>query len=365
MPKTITIAAVGDVMLREAPAAELPFADLRSADLRVANLEGPITERGYPADKLITLRMPPEAGRWVRDLGFEAVSLANNHALDYGTVGLDDTLTALTEAGIAWAGAGSTLAEALRSQRSEVAGVGVATVALAATVPPGFAASDQRPGIAPLRVRVGYLTEGSINEEQPGTPPWVRTEVVAEDLERALAAVREARGQADIVLVQLHWGVPPEWNSPFQGELAEYQRPLAHALIDAGASVILGHHPHALHGVERYREALVFYSLGNFLFHPHDTLRDFEFQRPAPPFRPRYGERNRQSLIAGLEFESGAAGWRLRGAGLVPAFLDGRGEPRPASEAETERIFRVLLESDATAGVDLRIARGRGRIDLD
>jgi poly-gamma-glutamate synthesis protein (capsule biosynthesis protein) len=360
----ITIAAVGDLMLRRPVTTPLPEQALRSADLRVANLEAPITDRGAQADKLITLRMPSSAAAWVKELGFEVVSLANNHTLDYGVVGLGDTMSALEGVGVAFSGAGDNVSEALRPDVREVKGVKIATVSLAATVPSGSAAGEERPGIAPLRVHVSFVSDGAINDEQPGTPPWIHTEVVAEDLEPALATVRQARRQADVVLVQMHWGVPPEWSSPFQGDLAEYQRPLAYALIQAGASVILGHHPHALHGVERYRGAGILYSLGNFIFHPQTELKRLELQRPAPPFKPIYSERNRQSLIARLRFHQASGSWQLRGIELIPCRLDDQGEARAATQEQAEAILEVVKSSDATRGVAFEIQGGRACLDF-
>lgn len=363
MNPTITIAAVGDVMLNQPFGAELPLAELQAADLRVANLEGSITPEAFRADKIAHLVMPPGTARRVRELGFDVVSLANNHMMDSGVVGLQNTLAELSANGIGYAGAGMNLSEALTPHIAQVKGARVATVSLAATVPPGFAAGEARPGIAPLRVRVSYWADGTINEEQPGTPPWVDTEVMAEDLGPALEAVRKAKQQADIVLVQMHWGVPPEWNSPFQGDLATYQRPLAHAVVEAGASVILGHHAHALVGIERYQGVLIFYSLGNFLLHWYSGLQGLKPQRPAPFFKPRYSERNRQSVIARLHF-SQDPDWKLSRVELVACRMNDKGESARVVGAQAEAVLQTLQTSDATVGVGMRL-REDGVIELE
>ncbi|MDX2005026.1 MAG: CapA family protein [Meiothermus sp.] len=363
MKPTLTVAAVGDVMLNQPFGDGLPLEDLQAADFRVANLEGPITAGGYLADKIAHLVMPPGTAQQVRGLGLDLVALANNHMMDTGPQGIQDTVAELRANGIGHAGAGMNLAEALEPHITEVKGARVATVSLAATVPPGAAAGQARPGIAPLRVRVSYWADGTINEEQPGTPPWVHTEVMEEDLRPALEAVRAARQQADVVLVQMHWGVPPEWNSPFQGDLAEYQRPLAHALVEAGATVILGHHAHALVGIERHGGALIFYSLGNFLLHWYSGLKGLKPQRPAPFFKPRYSERNRQSVIARLRFEQDG-GWGLAGVELVPCRLDDNGEARRVWGDKAGEILETLARSDATMGVKLRL-RDDGVIELE
>lgn len=353
MKPTITVAAVGDVMINQPFASELPLADLQAADLRVANLEGVISDRGFPADKIARLVMPPGSARLVKQMGFDVVALANNHMMDSGAVGLQDTLAELEANSIGYAGAGMNLTDSMKPHIAEVEGVKLATVSLSATVPPGFAAGQERPGIAPLRVRVSYWADGTINEEQPGTPPWIHTQVFAEDQEVALEAVRQAKAQADIVMVQMHWGVPPEWNSPFQGDLAEYQRPLAHAVVEAGGSVILGHHAHALVGIERYKGVLIFYSLGNFLLHWYSGLKGLKPQRPAPFFKPKYSERNRQSVIAKLHFEQ-AQNWKLGKVELLPCRMNDIGEPSRVRGEKAAEILQTLTRSDATVGVVLK-----------
>lgn len=355
MPSQLRIAAVGDLMLARPPGADLPLEALQTAHLRLANLEGPITAGGIPADKIARLRMPLEAAHWIRELGFDAVSLANNHMMDWGIEGMQSTRQSLQRAGVAVAGAGDHLSEALEASYLQAQGARVAMISLSATVPPGAAAGDQRPGIAPLRVQVSYWAEGTINDEQPGTPPWVHTRVFATDQEAALEAVRQARNQADIVLVQLHWGVPPEWNSPFQGDLAEYQRPLGHALVEAGASAIIGHHAHALLGMEFYRGVPILYSLGNFLLHFYSGLQGLKPQRPVPFFKPRYSEQNRQSVIAHLAFDPAPSGWQLQPLVLWPIRLNDQGEPSRVTAQGAEAILSTLQRSDASLGVEYRM----------
>ena len=351
MTDTLTVAAVGDVIFTRPPSRRLALAPLAGADVVTANLVGPVTGHPYPADKLIPLKMPLEAAGWVRDAGFEVVSLANNHAMDYGAEGLHETLAQAEASGVAVVGAGADLDAALAHRTITTRGTTVAFVGLSATVPTGFAAGAGRPGIAPVRVRVSFAVDGALNEEQPGTPPYVHTEVVQGDAELALGAVRAAKAHADVVVVHMHWGVPPEWNSPFQGDLAEYQRPFGHALVDAGATVVIGHHAHALVGVEAYGDGVVFYSLGNFAFHPYADRVRFELQRPAPPFKTRHSERNKQSVAARIELRPGAGGWRFHQATLVPARLNELGEAELVHGADARVIHGVLEASDANANV--------------
>lgn len=237
-----TIAAVGDIMLGGTATPELarfgydyPFervaALIRSADIAFGNLEGPLTKRGTAQEKKYVFRSPPDkVGPALARAGFDVVSLANNHSMDYGADGLSDTIEALEAARIRYTGAGADLAAARRPAVIELDGARVALLAYSLTFPEEFWASETRAGSA-----FGH-------EEQ------VRNDVAA------------AGKDADAVLVSFHWG------QEGTTELRDYQRKLGHAAIDAGAVAVIGHHPHVLQGVERYRDGLILYSLGNFVF---------------------------------------------------------------------------------------------------
>lgn len=359
MPEPFTVAAVGDVIFTRPPSPRLMLAAMADADLRTANLEGPVTDHPYPADKLIPLKMPSAAAAWMGEAGFQAMSLANNHAMDYGARGLLDTLETMAGEGVGIAGAGADLEQSLRAWTELVNGVKVAVVGVASTVPSGFAAGAGRPGIAPVRVHVSFAVDGALNEEQPGTPPWVHTRADPGDLEQILRIVRDARDEADIVVVHSHWGVPPEWRSPFQGDLAEYQRPFGHALVDAGAQLVVGHHAHSLQGAEAYGDGLILYSLGNFAFHPYADRQRLKLARPAPPFKAKHTERNFQSLVARVRFESVDTGWRPTSAELIPGRLNELGEAEAVDEAGASAIFDVIESSDANHNVAYRRDVGR------
>lgn len=241
--RVISVAAVGDIMLGGTATPELarfgydyPFERvaplLRSADITFGNLEGPLTRRGEGArSKKYIFRSPPElVAPALAKAGFDVVSLANNHSMDYGVEGLRDTMQALIKAGIRHTGAGETLATAREAAWLEANGERVAVLAYSLTFPEEFWATDTGPGSA-----FGH-------EHQ------VRADIAA------------ARKKGNVVLVSFHWG--QEGTS----ELRDYQRKLGHAAIDAGATAVIGHHPHVLQGVERYGDGLILYSLGNFVF---------------------------------------------------------------------------------------------------
>ncbi len=175
--------------------------------------------------------------------------------------------SATQASGLATVGVGSTLNDSLEPHVATVDDVAVAFLGASTNLPNGSAAGAFRSGVAPVRVRNSYALDPVTLEEVPGMAPFVHTEAVEEDVERLCTAVRGAAEQANIVILNIHWGVPLGWAAAHQHEIAEYQRPLAGAIIDAGASVIIGHGPHVIQEVEYYRGAPIFYSVGNFVFH--------------------------------------------------------------------------------------------------
>jgi poly-gamma-glutamate synthesis protein (capsule biosynthesis protein) len=218
------LAWVGDVMLGRGVARaldgnwEAAFAEvqpwLAEADLTLANLESPLTtapqlSNGYD------LRAPPEAVAALRAAGFDAVSLANNHALDAGQTGLDETVATLRTAGIRGVQG---------SKIDTLAGQGV------------------------LRRTTNYQLLAFDDSAAPL------------DLEAASRQVVDAASQTALVIVSVHWG------GEYQAGPSLRQRAIARALAGAGASLIVGHGPHVLQPVEWVGRTLVAYSLGNFLF---------------------------------------------------------------------------------------------------
>lgn len=257
-----SIALLGDLVLpRDGPrgAFDRDVLDLLAgADARLGNLEVPLTRTREPGAKLCPMRSEPSTVALLCDLGLDYVSLANNHAMDQGPAGLAETRATLRRSGIAASGAGDSLAEAVRPAWLTVAGRRVAVLSASMSLPPDSAAGPGRPGVAPVRVTTTY-GRSPLVDEIPGWPAVVSTSADEGDVETLEAAVAAARADADLVLVALHWGVRTLWG------LADYQRPLAHRLVAAGADAIVGHHPHVVHGVEFHRGRPILYSIGHFL----------------------------------------------------------------------------------------------------
>jgi len=212
-----------------------------AADLAFGNLETTITRKlpnnGGPHDgkghkRFVTL--PVRVAVLARDRRFHAVTLANNHQLDNDVPGLVETPQILDELGLRYVGAA-------RAQR------------------------DQRFVVEPLDVKgwkVGFLAATAQTNRTPLRDPGPHIAYVpAPALKNQLVPVIEAaRGAYDLIVVQLHWG------QEYEDAPARWQIDTAHALIDAGADAVIGHHPHVLQGIERYKGGVIAYSLGNFVF---------------------------------------------------------------------------------------------------
>lgn len=235
------IALIGDTMLgrgvaealRAGPAAALVDPAVVSAaaeaDLVVANLECCISERGRPfPGRVFHFRAPPEAVEVLALLGVRCVTLANNHALDFGPDALLDTLEHLDRAGIAWVGAGPDLAAARAPAVLPAGDLRLAVVGLT-DHPPEYAAGPHTPGVA-----YADLWSGPV-------PDWVR---------RAIASA-----EADAVLVTPHWG------PNMAPEPVPHVRRAAAELVQAGAALVAGHSAHVFQGVQ----GRVLYDLGDFL----------------------------------------------------------------------------------------------------
>ena len=338
---------VGDVMIRGRVTEEYwqpdhPFSGvvryLHGRGMVVANLEVPLSTRGVKMPKWSNLRSHPEVIDDVRRFGIDAVSLANNHMLDYGPDALFDTLAACDDAGIPRCGAGKDLDEALEPVALDVGGGRVAILGVATTLPVGSEARSDRPGVAPIRVSQSFELEPNLLAEQPGMVPIVRTQGDAEDQSIVCDRIRALKQDGMVVIVMIHWGVPEHWLSPYTGLLAEYQQPLGRALIDAGADVVCGHHSHTLHPIELHQGKPIFYSLGNFLFE-----RPRGFMEPA-------------SFIVEVDPSQEPS------IELTPVLLDERGFPYLIRTDDARRVIERLDTLSRPRGATVSFHKGRGRL---
>jgi len=242
----ISLMAVGDMMfgrtIGELIQAEGPlapflytFETLSTADIAVGNLECPISTRGTPEEKTYVFRAPPGAGEALALAGFDLVSLANNHALDYGPLALEDTMKVLDKHKILYIGAGMDEDAAYAPVFLEVDGLSLAFLAFA-DIPPAeydyrsWEAGPDKPGIA-----------------------WAHKQRIQD-------GVRAAKAQADVVIVLVHNGYE------IVQKVSAIQQEIAHLAIESGASLVIGSHPHVLQRIEPYQDGIIFYSMGNFVF---------------------------------------------------------------------------------------------------
>lgn len=209
-------------------------AEIQAADYFVTNEEFPFSTRGTPApDKQFTFRVHPEKVKLMQAMGIDLVTLANNHALDYGRDAMLDTIDTLDHAGIRHVGAGKNLAEARKPAIVELNGRTFAFIGATRVYPE----ADWAAGTDSAGMFSAYDGGAALAEE-----------------------VKAAKQQADYVIAYVHWGIERE-------EMPnEVQKSIAHRLVDAGADLVVGAHPHVLQGLEYYQGVPIAYSLGNFVF---------------------------------------------------------------------------------------------------
>jgi len=207
--------------------------ELQKADILFGNLEGVISDKGIKVGSIYSFRADPNAIEGLSFAGFNVLSLANNHAFDYTREALEDCLTKLSTAGIGYVGAGFTEKEAYSPLIKEIKGTKIAFLAYTNLGPEAWKATETKSGIA-------WISEKEINK-------------IKED-------IKSAKESADILIVSLHSG------EEYSNEPTLFQIEFSKMAIDAGADLIVGHHPHVIQPNEKYGNGYIFYSLGNFIF---------------------------------------------------------------------------------------------------
>ncbi|HZT89220.1 MAG TPA: CapA family protein [Stellaceae bacterium] len=301
MSEDVVLLGCGDVGPIHEPMArysELVRDTLAGADIRFAQVERVYSQRGeLQPHGGAHGRLPPHMASVITDCGFNVVSVAGNHAMDWGADALLDTIDLLRAKGIQTIGAGRDLAEARRPAIVECKGHRVAMLAYCSVLHEGYAAGPDTPGVAPMRATARFEPV----DYQPGVPPRVVTTPDEHDLANLVADVRAARELAKTVILSLHWGV-----HFVPRVIADYQRTVAQAAFAAGADLILGHHAHVPKAIEVFGGKTCFYSLSNFIMSssPKVTGGADEFRRnygvPLDPEYPNmpYGVDGKRGLIA-------------------------------------------------------------------
>jgi len=317
----LSVILVGDVNLRNAKDPRAPFALVQEAfdgaDLRFGNCEGcfadPAVEIPYKPGWFHQDRSTVQA---LSVAGFDAVGCANN--VHYGAEAILESLGHLDRLGILHAGAGADREAARCPAVLERKGTRFGFLSYTSVFwPIGHVAGPGQPGVATIKGHTAYRPHPRI-PEMPGAPAITLSWPDEAELKAMQEDIKALRGRVDILTVSCHWGVSGNQ------DLAAYQVAVGHAAIDAGADLVIGHHPHVPQGVEVYSGRAIFYSLGNFIF-------GWE----------RMGGRRDGLLVHAAVRER-----RLTKVSLAPVWRDEKGRPQLVSPkgSEGQGVVRTIEE---------------------
>lgn len=401
-----------------APGVNNMYELIRKADVAFTNFETLIHDFTIPGAQqsggtyMGSPRFVTDELAWA---GFDLLGLANNHVNDYGVDGMRSTVAALAKTDFVYSGVGENLALARKPGYLDTPKGRVALISLSSSFPAAIAAGAQRkdmpgrPGLNPLRHTVTYtvpqatydtlstlrgpggsnmgeatssaLTFGGA-EYVVGEEIKINTRANKTDIEELQASVRDADQQADWVVVSIH---AHEAASPKDRWMpAEFVVEFAHAMIDAGADMVVGHGPHILRGIEVYKGKPIFYSLANFIFEndlvelqPADNYEKTALAATSLP-SDYFSKRSKndtvgfpadrkywQSVIAEVVYANDRT---LQSVRLHPVSMgfgqprSKRGQPYPAPAAEAEQIFKDLEEVCAPFGTTVSYKNGVGTL---
>lgn len=413
-----SVVSVGDVMLARPQAAtddpELKrvLDVIRGGDVAIGNQEGPALDlKALPRGTFGMfggLIAQPEMPVDYKAMGFDLMSVANNHSTDWGGEGLLQALKLLDEAGVAHAGGGASMSEARRAGFVQTPKGRVGLVATASTFKANARAGDAGPmapdqsGISTLRTRTINL----VTAEQFATikrlatelasplkpaPPAGAKEVVFDDQIYRIAgqpglayqmdlidhtallkAVHDGKAEADLLVFHIHAHESPTGVDDDTPQPPDFLVKLFHDAVDAGADVVMGGGPHSLRGVEIYRGKPIFYGLGLFFFKPQLMGAAESSPRawpddgypPQPDPRPNNPPGWYDSLLAVSDFE----GAKLKAVRLYPIDLanpqPSRGLPHFATGARAQAILARLQRDSVPFGTKIVVENGAGVIRL-
>ena len=322
---------------------------LKDGDLRFAQCERLLTDKGIKMDYSTPLsrRVDPKHMKEYSTAGFDVVSLATNHAMDYGEEGALDTIENFRKHGIATIGCGKNITEARKPAFFERNGLKIAflgycsVITNGSTLPPGYWATERSAGMAPMRARTYYEPY----DFQPATPPHVFSVAEEADVAGMVEDIKSARANADFVVVSMHWGVHhvPRY-------VAHYQIQAGHAAIDAGCDLIVGHHPHILKGVEVYKDKPIMYSVGNFAWdgkhsrptHSYgvkkSTPQEYYAMDLGPKIKLKYRQYWSLSVIPEVILNKGGK----VSVSFVPVYLEEESKPRVVKPGDP--LFEEIIE---------------------
>jgi poly-gamma-glutamate capsule biosynthesis protein CapA/YwtB (metallophosphatase superfamily) len=360
--RAFSITLTGQSMIRSdirvhAPSAVTTITSLLKGDVIFTNFETTIVDERKGQSHLDgRFLSPPEALDALKSFGFNLVSLSNNHAFDLKVPGIQNTLQEASRLNLAHAGTGNTLKEAAAPGYLHTAKGTVALVAMASgLIEPGGSATASRPGVNELRVEAGKPNQ--------------------DDSERILQSIRDAKKQADLVVVYEHNHV---FDKPFQTIMLEelperlgppdWLKKWTHAEVDAGADIIVMHGAPLLHGVEIYRDRPIFYDLGNFIFQapPADILLDEPINWESVVAYVDFQGKSLRSIvfrpIAQNKIGQGQADTQDEHTNNL--FLQTRGLPKPVTGEQARYILARLAGLSRPFGTIIEVKGDSAEIKL-
>ena len=342
---------------------------LKQADLVFGQLETSFAEQGSRMPQARhAVRARPEGAQALVRAGFDCISMAGNHCMDWGREAFFETRRNLQDAGIAVVGAGADIADARRPALFTLGdGTTVAILAYSSILPQDYWATERRPGCVPMRAHTVYE---QIEHDQPGTPARVHTFPHREDLAAMEDDIRSARQQADVVFVSQHWGI-----HFVRAAIADYQRDVARAAVAAGADAVIGGHAHVIKGCEVIGGKPVFHSLCNFatdlrMDEAHAKSKSWNEIRVLaeewePDFEGAYNFPTESRLAMVARFEIGEG--RLMKAGFLPLNIGRDAIPRlcNADEEGYRDVVDYLRAVTAEAGLNGTYRQGPSMVELE
>ena len=376
--QSILVTLTGQSMIRSnlcvtAPDAIPKMQSMIQGDVKFTNLEGTIAYEGEKVGEGRGFLIPPAALDCLSAVGFNLLSLSNNHAFDLKRTGLEHTLHEVDGRRIVHAGTGETMVEAaapayLKTPKATIALVASASGLIAA----GARAAENAPGVNELRIESGDR-ENEATEPLPAVPG---NSPNSEDSRRILQNIRDARAHADLVIVYQHNHVFS--NRPFSEVFAEglperlappaWLRTWTHAEIDAGADIVVMHGAPLLHGVEIYRGKPIFYDLGNFIYNlpPAITYIDEPINWESVVAYVRMKGRHLESvMLSPIAMNNIGEGQpEVHDQYVNNRFLDTRGLPAPATGRQAADILQRLADASKPFGTNIIVKDGMAEIRL-
>jgi len=217
--------------------------ELKKADILFGNLEGPISDNGLKVGSIYSFRFKPEAINGLLYAGFDILSLANNHMLDYQRIALEDTMDILEKNNIDYIGAGFNKEEAFSLKIKEIKGTKIGFLAYVSLGSKNWLAGSENSGMA-----------------------WINEN----DMTKVIEYVEKAKEKVDVLIISLHAG------EEYAENPTNFQISFAQDCINSGADLIVGYHPHVVQRIEKYKDGWIAYSLGNFIFDQHFSKETME-----------------------------------------------------------------------------------------